>query len=266
MIITFEGISGSGKSSRCKQGVIMGEERVMKRCPSMEAALLEKKIAELYSNNGARKIRIASYHEPVVVGEEVYLSYDMIKGENLLGVKNQNTIKSLVTDLAMFHEMFSLPGKDLNARVLYRDALASNYIAHDESYTHIDFSSSNKAVHAFDDLALLIHPQWIKVEEVQKDALIEEYISKRKEFKSRCGSYYDQISYGVDLKKNTDKMKRYYEENLINMGIEGEELMEFKRRAEKINFETLEKKDFDFFFDYRTKRAEFYLKKWDEKK
>ena len=138
---------------KSKQGIEMGEEYVYKKHNSLAKANLEKHIASIYSNNHLLDIRIPEYGDPFMKDENIYLPIEKINGKSLMGNKDSSLKSLLVRDLALFHTMFAQKSKVDNPNVIYRDAINSNYLIDDENIIHIDFSSSNKFVHCFDDFS-----------------------------------------------------------------------------------------------------------------
>ncbi|MDP3728776.1 MAG: hypothetical protein Q8R18_04960 [bacterium] len=243
-----------------KQGIILEEHRVLKRHPSIESADLERTIAGLYSGNAYFPIRTPHYFAPEIRDSVVYLPMERIKTKNLMHNADPSITKILVRDLALFHHMFSqhpIPG---TSNVLYRDSIPSNYIITPENHiVHIDFSSSDRFVHAWDDVALLLNPAWSTISDPNRERLIEEYIRLREQF-STTPRFTEQLPRAPD--NQTEEQRRvYYVETTKRMLATGFTQVALLGKFDVVDFRTLRREDYRVFDEFRTLRANFYKQK-----
>ena len=248
-----------------KQGIITEEDRVLKVHLSVHSADLERTIGELYSGNKSLLIRTPHYFDPEITNGVVYLPMQKIKGKNLMHNTNPTVTKTLVRDLALFHEIFSQSDRTCDPNVLYRDAIASNYMEDDQGLIHIDFSSSNRYVHCFDDLALLLHPEWNRTTPKQRRGAIESYFSWRKYFHSERLRKNSIIRSFTLLDLSVEEKSVFYQATIKQMEDTIPGCRNFKEEMLRVNFGDLDESDFYTFFKFRDFRAKYYLQKWSQK-
>jgi len=249
-----------------KQGIILEEQRVLKIHPSIESAELERTIADLYSRNMHLPIRTPQYFTPEVVDNIISLPMERIKGRNLMYNTDQSITDTLVRDLALFHEIFSQSDKACDPNVLYRDAIASNYMQDDYGLIQIDFSSSNRFVHCFDDLALLLHPAWNKTTKEQRKRAVRSYIGHRNNFHGQGLRRILRITPFHLSGNGTEEKRCFYRDTIEKMEDTVPDCKNFKTELQRINFELLDENDFERFFQFRDFRARYYLKSWSLKR
>jgi len=221
------------------------EGNVIKTAASAVAASREVQLSNDYRNNPIEAVRVLEYNND---GLRIISKYE--EYNNLMGFSDIEIGRKLVNDLAIFHSIYSVN----ETQVLYRDAMPSNYLlSNDGDVIHIDFSSSNRLIHAFDDLALLLNPRWSKLKSCEREELIDEYIRFRKEFNKFKGNgeFVDKLSTStpVDYYQTIEEMKGF--------GINSRSLEHHLRR---VDFKRLKREDFYYFAEYRRMRAEYYLR------
>lgn len=254
------------KMAKSKQGVELEVERVLKVHKNLEAAELEKLIASLYSGNNFVPIRTPKYGIPFLKEQKVYLPMEKIYGKDLIGNKDELLARKLVLDLALFHEMFSQESSILSSSAIYRDAINSNYMFDNEGIVHIDFSSSNKFVHCYDDLALLLHPLWGEIPGAEREFLVKEYFGHRTRFNDLCVSSIHKIDSGLIANSSADERRMYYSGLLNEMEAAGFGMENMDSDLKGVDFNGLKPEDFAFFFNFRTLRGRYYIQKvWGEK-
>ncbi|HII15624.1 MAG TPA: hypothetical protein HA362_04895 [Nanoarchaeota archaeon] len=247
--------------AKSKQGVELEAGRVLKVHKSLEAAELEKLIAGLYSGNNFVPIRTPKYGIPFLKEQNVYLPMERIDGKDLMGNKDVSLARKLVLDLALFHEMFAQESAMLTSSAIYRDAINSNYMLDNAGIVHIDFSSSNKFVHCYDDLALLLHPLWSEIPDAERECLIREYIEHRTRFNALGVSSIHKIDSRLIANPSAEGRRLHYSGLLKEMEAAGFDMGVRASDFKGIDFNRLEPADFAFFFDFRTLRGEYYLQK-----
>ncbi len=243
-----------------KQGIIIIKNEVYKKHKTLNDANLEVNITKLYSENGMKEINTLK-QEIVTRDKEIFIKMPFIEGVSARDTNNIKLLEELVFDLSIFHELFA---KEKNSpKVIYRDAILSNYICENENkYTHIDFSSSNKYVHCFDDLALLLNPLWHNLEKTKIPSLVEKYIENRHIISNKINR--KEIK---NIKNETkEEIKKYYILQIKNMEIEGFYNNQLKKKINEINYDIIKKQDFKKFLDYRTLRGKMYLETWRKNK
>lgn len=255
------------KMAKSKQGVELEAKRVLKTHNSLEAAELEKLIASLYSGNNFVPIRTPKYGVPFLKGQKVYLPMEKIYGKELMGNKDESLARKLVLDLALFHEMFAQESAILSSGVIYRDAINSNYLLVNDRVVHIDFSSSNKLVHCYDDLALLLHPLWGEIPSAKREYLVKEYFEHRTRFNALCVSSIHNIDSRLIANSSADERRMHYSGLLNEMRTAGFGIENMDSDLKGVDFNGLNPKDFAFFFNFRTLRGMYYIQKvWGKTK
>ena len=246
---------------RSKQGMMERGELVLKRHESIQTANLEIQIARHYTNQQISLIRIPKYGEPFVEGSLVYLPSNKVKGESLMDNNNLGLTIQLVRDLALFHELYAQSKKDLASSVIYRDAIMSNFLLVDGEIVHLDFTSSNRFVHCFDDLALLLNKSWNNVPQTEVSNLVNLYIRLRSKFRElgvRAIGNLDQNLVGN--KEVSDRLK-HYTERISAMASSGIDTQGLDNLFSGVDFRTMDRKDFSAFSTFREIRAKYYLQK-----
>ncbi len=220
----------------------------------------EQRIAELYTSNTIRPIKIPEYKGVFVRDEKPCLLMGHINGRTALGHKDYNLAKRLVGDLALFHHMFSQHSAPEMASVLYRDSIPSNYIIKpDNDIVHIDFSSSDRFVHAWDDVALLLNSAWSTLSGQDREKLIEEYLSLREQFLT-TPRFTEQLPKKPD-NQTEEQRRQYYLETTKRMLATGLTQIVLLGKFNTVDFRTLRREDFNIFDKFRTLRANFYKQK-----
>jgi hypothetical protein len=251
---------------KSKQGIIIKNGVVYKKHTSLNRANLEKNIARIYSNNNLIPLKTAQYYEPIEENDEVFLPNKMIQGRSLIGNKDYLIRSILVRDLALFHEMFAQNSDNICSSVLYRDAINSNYLMDESNLIHIDFSSSHKFVHAFDDLAMLLNPLWNKITESESREMVNLYLKCRVDFNKSGASAIKQINIKQINNHTPDERKEYYINVISDMASQGMDINNLITKIQSVDFDNLNIKDYDVFSEFRTIRGELYIQKiWSEK-
>lgn len=184
--VAFRPLDSMKNELLCKQGVKFEEKSVVKKQESFRDGHLEERIANLFASSKVRRISIPRYYGTVMREGEICSIIERLNGKDLLGNSDLKVAEELVKDLALFHEMFSQNPEVDSSSVVYRDAIKSNFIlSEDNMIYNIDFSSSNRFVHCFDDLALLLNPAWGKLPSKIISDLKEIYLENRKEFRKK---------------------------------------------------------------------------------
>jgi hypothetical protein len=169
------------------------------------------------------------------------ITYELINGTSAMSNTDYGVTRDLIEELAIFHSLF----RKNRSSVLYRDAITSNSIISEQVIYQIDFSSSNRLVHCFDDLALLVNPNW---NQAIPDDFITDYLIQREKFDSK---------FGLDekLRELTD-----YKSIIRNMSQFCEPA--FEEEIDKVSFSEIRRKDYIVFNKFREYRAEFYKNLW----
>lgn len=227
------------KIDKSKHGIKLEEDVVIKHYDKHEDLINELDVIKQYG--------IFVNIPEVFFVDDNELRTKYIDGKSLMHNDSKEITSQLIKDLAIFHSMFRVT----ESVTLYRDSILSNYImSEDNSIYHIDFSSSNKLVHSFDDLALLLNPNWNKA---TNEDFVEMYLEHRKVLdKMFIGDYqkYPLTNYSKPIKEM--------------LGINTKESKALSDRIMDTSFENLRLKDYSAFSDFRTIRAEFYLNKWSK--
>ncbi|MBT6044819.1 hypothetical protein HOG54_02100 [Candidatus Woesearchaeota archaeon] len=247
---------------KSKQGISILGDRALKKHASIEDVEMELSVAKAFRNNGLIQIRIPEYGVPLLVDGTFVLPQKRIRGKTLLGLEDELQITRLVRDLALFHELFSRGNSTPSPVVLYRDAIASNYVVEEASdkMFHIDFSSCNRFVHCLDDLALLLHPSWIKTDESMRKTMLEKYVTLRKIFfrEGLTSKGFVDIdsppAHDIGLMiegyaKSSDKMER---SGVVTNG--------FDRLFGSVDFDKISPNDYGVFHEFRSARSDYYHK------
>lgn len=171
---------------------------------------------------------------------------EKIYGKDLIGNKDELLARKLVLDLALFHEMFSQESSILSSSAIYRDAINSNYMFDNEGIVHIDFSSSNKFVHCYDDLALLLHPLWGEIPGAEREFLVKEYFGHRTRFNDLCVSSIHKIDSGLIANSSADERRMYYSGLLNEMEAAGFGMENMDSDLKGVDFNGLKPEDFAF--------------------
>lgn len=218
---------------KSKQGIKIEDGVVVKTHTDQACLNNELEIVEKYG----RYVMI-----PKVLEIRKYdIVYELITGSSAMGNTDSEITKRLIRDLALFHSIY----RKSPSSVLYRDAIASNSIISEEGIYQIDFSSSNRLVHCFDDLALLVNSNWNKA--IPDDFLIE-YLSQRMKF--------DSV---FDLEKKEREITDYDSiiRTMVSFCEEG-----FEEEIKRVSFSEIIMDDFEVFRKFRDYRAEFYKDIW----
>ncbi|MBU4351688.1 MAG: hypothetical protein KJ939_01240, partial [Nanoarchaeota archaeon] len=224
---------------KSKQGIEIEGDYVYKEHGSLAEAELERDVASMYSNNALIPIRTAEYGNPVKRRGTIYLPMKKIEGKSLMGNTDSSLRSLLVRDLALFHTMFAQEPNANGSSVIYRDAINSNYLMDDEGLVHIDFSSSNKLVHSFDDLALLIHPLWGESTETERKELVKEYLEHRARFDASKLSGIKRISAEQIVNLTPEERRISYQESIANMESQGIDAGDLAQAIDYVDFENL---------------------------
>jgi hypothetical protein len=250
----------------CKQGIEFKDGYVLKKHDSLENALLEKNVALLYSQNHIKKIYIPKYKGIIHTSQGIYLKIEKIGALSLMGKGDKNINQQLVYDLALFHGLFSQKGNNLSSSVLYRDAIKSNYLLDKDKLVHIDFSSSNRWVHCFDDLALLLHPLWSDIKHKEMDKLVSFYIDSRQYFHNQNIINLNDLD-NLNIKNSLEDERRdSYKELIVQMKDSSLDSSRVEDELNDVDFNNILLENFNTFFKFRTLRGKYYLNKvWDKR-
>ncbi len=249
----------------CKDGIEFDGASVVKKHRSEDGARLEQRIAELYASNTTRIIRVPEYKGFFVRDEKPCLLMERINGRTALGHADYNLAERLIGDLALFHHMFSQHSSPERASVLYRDSIPSNYIIKPDGHVvHIDFSSSDRFIHAWDDVALLLNSAWSTLSDRDREKLIEAYVLLREQF-SITPRFTAQLPRNPD-NQTEEQRRQYYIETTKRMLATGFTQVSLLKKFDTVDFTTLRREDFGVFDEFRNLRANFYKQKiWGNK-
>lgn len=249
----------------CKEGVEFDGPNVVKKHHSEKGANLESLVARLYSGSAVRDIKVPKYKGVFVRDGKHCLLMENVIGRTALGHDDFSLAERLIGDLAIFHHMFSQHGGANDASVLYRDSIPSNVIITPEgNVVHIDFSSSDRFVHAWDDVALLLNPAWSTLNEDQREELVTRYIQFREEF-AATSRIVAQLSKQPENQEDGQRREYYIDttRRMLATGLIQEVLLE---QFNDVDFRILRREDFGVFKSFRTLRANFYKQKiWRNK-
>jgi len=241
----------------CKEGIEIDGHLIIKKHATEEGARLEKIIAELYGNNTVRQINIPKYYGVSIREGKPCLNMEYVDGRTALGHSDFNLAEILIGDLALFHHMFSL-GEE--GSVLYRDSIPSNYIITSKNkIVHVDFSSCDRFIHAWDDVALLLNPSWSTLTDYEKESLIDKYIQFRAQF-STTPKFTEKLPKQPE-NRNPEQRIRYYIESTKRMLATGFTQVYLLENFENVDFKNLRREDFSTFDKFRTLRADYYRQK-----
>lgn len=244
----------------CKEGIELHGDKIIKKHSSEEGARLEMAVAEIYSSSTIKSIRVPDYVGFFVRDKKPCLLMERVEGKTALGHSDLNLAERLIEDLALFHHMFSQSEYPEMASVLYRDAIPSNHIVTPTgSIVHIDFSSADRFVHAWDDVALLINHAWSNLENKDVNELVKMYFKLRHDF-STTPRFVDQLPL-IPNNQTEDQRREYYVKSTRHMLATGFTQESLIKDFDDVDFINLRMEDFKIFDEFRTLRANFYKKK-----
>jgi len=218
---------------KSKQGTKIENGAVIKTHTNRESLNNEIEIVEKYGQY-VNVPKILDIRESEIV-------YEFIKGTSAMDNTDYSVTRELIKELAIFHSLF----RKNQSSVLYRDAITSNSIISKKGIYQIDFSSCDRLVHCFDDLALLVNPNWNRA---IPDEFITDYLLQREKFDPR-------FCLDEKLRELTDYKSII--RNMIPFCKNG-----FEEEIDRVSFSEVRRKDYKVFNKFREYRAKFYKNLW----
>lgn len=262
-VIAFRPMDDRAVTQFSKTGVTYKDGKVLKEHDSFDSTNLEVQVARLFLDNSPRPVYTPNYGGAFRQDHKVFLTMEDEDIPTAMGHSDYELAERLVQDLAVFHSLFAQNTGMVGSSVLYRDAIPSNFLVDEDHHVHIDFSSSARLVHAYDDLALLLNPSWSNLDPELVKNLIAKYDSLRSEIfnTGNTPSVLSQLPMGMIGNPSPQRRKQHYLQTIDSMVDSGVDPGEALDLVEDVDFVNLNPDDYRFFEVFRMMRAEYYIQK-----